>query len=869
MLAVISAIISWKDIQQGFYGALLTIDSVFYSAIQYLYDVFIMLTKIKLMDGTEAAQIIQRVYVLIGVVMLFLLSYSLLKSIVNPDNKSIESSGKVIFNIIKSIVLVAFVPTLFDFAFDVQYAVLNQDTIGKLISGSATDSTSGNSAIKEGGINMAMDILQAFIVPTGTNDEGVDITDELYNNGNCPGDLNSCEGYRNLEYTSDKLFKNKENANTGTANTYTFGEFWKYVKTNKNLFIISDIAPELAGDYPRLKHMFLLSTIAAGCVLVLLARYGLSLGLRLVKLAFYELIAPLPILASILPQKKDMLNKWVSATVKTYLEVFIRIAILYLSVYLIGLAGGKITTAVYQTGASATVAFLARAIVILGMVTFLKKAPELISEATGINTDGMSLGIREQLKQGGFYTAAGIAGGAATGLVRRGTNAIKKGRKIDKDLKGKGGKGRFRNGVRTAGSVLFGGLGDAIRGGRQGYNKDAGSFADARDAAHKGGQYVADRISRSNDRSERHAAGVHGFKKNVASLRTIVAAIRKGKNDQPMPLLRYDEATQQIIADPNKTVTGSAAKLENVQKALAKVNMGGSALNGMITGVGQWAGLIGNADAAKKESEISNKLIGSVNEIKDICADIVSKNKSSLKLNEDIIANLDNSSLQMLSRSGIDVKGMSLAAVESLTKQYEGAFNEKAIRDSFKFDEDAFKKSYIESHQNASEAEIAQATSSAKQANEERANKAVNEAITERANIVAALQHVTTQATKTITDDMPERISQSSDKYGEIDLSGLTGEKEKIHNLVKSVAGVMEDNPNSVTIASVRSGVKDSDNNDISKGFTGTLDSNIAGLGSALKNIKKSAEAMKSAYQNEIDAANRLEAIQKNKSSDK
>lgn len=852
------AIISWEDIQQGFYGALLTIDSVFYSAIQYLYDVFIMLTKIKLMDGTEATQIIQRVYVLIGVVMLFLLSYSLLKSIVNPDNKSIESSGKVIFNIIKAIVLVAFVPTIFDFAFDVQYAVLNQDTIGKLISGSATDSTSGNSVIKEGGINMAMDILQAFIVPTGTNDKGEDITDELYNNGNCPGDLNSCEGYRNLEYSSDKLFENN-----GTANT--FGEFWKYVKTNKNLFIISDIAPELAGDHPRLKHMFLLSTIAAGCVLVLLARYGLSLGLRLVKLAFYELIAPLPILASILPQKKDMLNKWVSATVKTYLEVFIRIAILYLSVYLIGLAGGKITTAVYQTGASATVAFLARAIVILGMVTFLKKAPELISEATGINTDGMSLGIREQLKQGGFYTAAGIAGGAATGLVRRGANAIKKGRKIDKDLKAKGEKGRFRNGMRTAGSVLFGGLGDAIRGGRQGYNKDAGSFADAKDAAHKGGQYVADRISRSNNKAEKRAAGIHGIKKNVAALKTIANAVWKGRNDQAMPALEYDASTGQIVENPNKQITGSAAKLENVQRALAKVNMGGSALSGMITGAGQWAGIIGNADAAKKEANIADQLIKNSSSVTDICKDIVAKNQTALKLNANVVANLDQNSLRILDQSGIDVRGMSLAAIESLTKQYEGAFDEKSIRESFKFDEDAFKKSYSESHQNASETEIAQAMSNAKQSNEDRINKAVNEAIAERANIVAELQHISSQATKAITDDMPDRIFNQQDT--EIDYNKFTAEREQVLNIMKDSNRIIEDNPNSVTIESIKSGVKDSRGQDISAGVNDQIKEGAAA--SAFKNIKKGAEALKSTFQNEINAANRLEANQKSNSSDK
>lgn len=835
------------QIKEMFYWILLAIDAVFYGAINTVYNVFIMLTKIKLMDGTEANQIIQRVYILIGVVMLFLLSYSLLKSIVNPDNKSIESSGKVIFNIIKAIVLVAFVPTLFDFAFDVQYAVLNQDTIGKLITGSATDSSTTNSTIKEGGINMALDILQAFIIPN---------TDE-FNQGeklkNCTAaDFTECDEY-NVKYESTE------------GDERYFKALWNDIKNDKNIYKITSIAPELVKANSSLKHMFLLSTLAACCVLYLLVNYGISLGLRLIKLAFYELIAPLPILASILPQKKDMLNKWVSATLKTYAEVFIRIAILFLSVYLISLAGGKISSAVINAGASGAEAALARAIIIIGMVTFLKKAPELISEATGIKTDGMSLGIKDQLKQGGVFAAAGIAGGAATGLVKRGANAIKKGRKVDKDLKAKGEKGRFRNGMRTAGSVLFGGLGDAIRGGRQGYNKDAGSFADARDAARKGGNYVADRISRSNNKAEKRAAGIHGIKKNAAALKTIANAVWKGKNGQAMPALEYDASTGQIVENPNKQITGSAAKLENVQRALAKVNMGGSALSGMITGAGQWAGIIGNADAAKKEANIADQLIKNSSAVTDICKDIVAKNQTALKLNANVVSKLDQNSLSILDQSGIDVRGMSLAAIESLTKQYEGAFDEKSIRESFKFDEDAFKKSYSESHQNASETEIAQAMSNAKQANEDRINKAVNEAIAERANIVAELQHISSQATKAITDDMPDRIFNQQDT--EIEYDKFTFEREQVLNIMKDSNRIIEDNPNSVTIESIKSGVKDSRGQEISAGVNDQIKEGAAA--SAFKNIKKGAEALKSTFQNEINAANRLEANQKSNSSDK
>ena len=293
--------------------------------------------------------------------------------------------------------------------------------------------------------------------------------------------------------------------------------------------------------------------------------------------------------------------------------------------------------------------------------------------------------------------------------------------------------------------------------------------------------------------------------------------------------------------------------------------MGGSALSGMITGAGQWAGIIGNVDAAKKEANIADQLIKNSNSVTDICKDIVAKNQTALKLNAKVVANLDQNSLRILDQSGIDVRGMSLAAIESLTKQYEGAFDEKSIRESFKFDEDAFKKSYSESHQNASEAEIAQAMSNAKQANEDRINKAVNEAITERANIVAELQHISSQATKVITDDMPDRIFDEHDT--EIDYGKFTAEREQVLNVMKDSNRIIEDNPNSVTIESIKSGVKDSRGQDISAGVNDQMKEGAAA--SAFKNIKKGAEAMKSTFQNEINAANRLEANQKSNSSDK
>ena len=62
---------------------------------------------------------VSRIYVIIGVIVLFLVAYSLLKSMVNPDEafKGKKSPVNIIKDVLISIVLISIVPYIFDFAF--------------------------------------------------------------------------------------------------------------------------------------------------------------------------------------------------------------------------------------------------------------------------------------------------------------------------------------------------------------------------------------------------------------------------------------------------------------------------------------------------------------------------------------------------------------------------------------------------------------------------------------------------------------------------------------------------------------------------------------------------------------------------------
>lgn len=459
-----------------FYWILLLLDSVVYNFVNYAYQIFLLLTKIVIANEDLISPFIKRIYTVIGVIMLFIIAYSFLKAIVSPDNNGVKSMGKVVFNVVKAIILLALIPSLFDFAYAVQDSILSQNTIGRIILGAGDGTNNPADVISRGGIELSNTMLQAFIFPKENGKDTSDIVLE--------GD-----------------------------NSYTLKSVWDSIDSAQTFRYLTLFSDELAKDEAsQIDYSWLISTVAACYILYLLISYCLSLGLRVIKLLFYELFAPIPILASILPNKKDMFNKWLSATLTTYIEVFLRIAIMYLTVYIASLIP-KIdfvdTLNVQQT--NGMIKSLATACIVMGLFTFVKKAPELIGEITGLDSSKMSAGIKEQLKTGGGLLAAGVIGGAVTSGARNAINGVsriaatKKNWEEANKLTGKDKhKARLKAlgssvgaGVGSVGSILGGTISGGIRAGKAG--KDAGSFADVKDAAKKGsGDAVAAREKRAS-----------------------------------------------------------------------------------------------------------------------------------------------------------------------------------------------------------------------------------------------------------------------------------------------------------------------------------------------------------------------------------
>lgn len=479
------------------YKILLGLDAIVYNFINWLFQIFLILTRVNILSEETITPFVKRVYTIVGTVMLFVLAYSMLRGIVNPETKGKDTAGKTIMAVVKAVVLLALVPTLFDFAYEIQDSILKQNTIGKLILGNNSTwkdvqkingiddsklSQSLTNAIDKGGITMASTVLDAFIISKTGEDVSVD-------------------GNSNITLS-------------GIKDT---------IQTNEEFDIITELAPEIAKDDSQIKYIWLVSTGCGVYIAILLLGYCLALGLRVVKLAFYELIAPLPIMMSILPSHKDSLSKWFGEVSKTFLDVFIRIGVLYIVVYLITLVRTSLDggVEVFGSGVSGFNKFMAGAIIVMGIITFAKKAPEHLSAATGLKTEGIGMGwnaVKEQLKSGGLFTGGAIAGGAITAAVRNGGRKLRKAHnqmKEANDLTDKKERNKARAKAVAAGMAGIGsgivslGTG-AVRAGKSG--KEASSWADIKNAAHEGADKVVKNSTGREDKKGRYKAEANGKK---------------------------------------------------------------------------------------------------------------------------------------------------------------------------------------------------------------------------------------------------------------------------------------------------------------------------------------------------------------------
>ena len=464
-------ILGW--ISEGIISAGIWMASGIYHVSAFVFELFLILASGQVLDADAYETIITNFYIILGIIMLFALAFSLLKGIVSPDDQKQGASAvkKVIVNIITSAIIMAVLPTVFSFAYDFQDSVINsQNTIGKFFgyggTGETPSSQSNLQKVKLGAYQIVNGVFTAFF---GINGE---YCDQLVAES---GEVLTTQKDKIIYCRENTMSDEDESYDTMTNYVDRTGSFGSYGAFSDNV------------DENEIDFNFLLSLVAGFLLIYVGVSYCFDMAIRLVKLVFFQLIAPIPIFFRIIPDGKlsGVFGTWMKKTISCYLEVYVRIFIFYFVIYLCNqmMQAPFLSNEIYEYGWF--LAALARAFVLMGLITFMRQAPKLFGEITGIDSGNMSLGIRDKLAAGGAFTAGAILGGGVSALTRNATNGFRNVK--NKFEKGEDGKWHRKEGVRKrdiasgiAGglaSTFAGGVSGAVRSGKAGWSaKSAGDM---------------------------------------------------------------------------------------------------------------------------------------------------------------------------------------------------------------------------------------------------------------------------------------------------------------------------------------------------------------------------------------------------------
>lgn len=366
------------------------IDKIVYNFIPRIYNLLIDISRTSIFSQADIAEFADRIYKLLAVFMIFKVTFSLIMYVVNPDDFSDKSKGvsKLGTNIIITLCLLVITPYIFNYAYELQVIVLEENTLAKIIMGDDTD----NSYLNDAGDKMAYISIGPFFSPNTSLEKlydcsnlvEKDIDGKVKFNTECSGVSND-EEYTNLNDADSLMALTGGNFSETTLKDYIAG-----VNTsNFGLTFREDlaVATDPENDNFIMDYKYLFSTVVGVVIILLLLTFCMDIAVRSIKLSFLQLIAPIPIISYVDPKsgKDGMFKNWYKMCFSTYLSLFLRLLALYFAIYIISkVADMKMYDLIdgsYQS--STTVAIF----IIIGALMFAKQLPKIL-EGLGIKLDG-------------------------------------------------------------------------------------------------------------------------------------------------------------------------------------------------------------------------------------------------------------------------------------------------------------------------------------------------------------------------------------------------------------------------------------------------------------------------------------------------
>ena len=465
------------DVAETFWKIIIALVGSIFKLVNSAYRIFLALAEADIFENAEFDIITKNMYEILSIVMLFALAYGILVKIVDPENsKSGVDGKKILQKLVMAIVLLALIPSIFSFMFGLQEAILESNVLNSIFTGS---SNVGAQNIQNAGNVMAVNSFKPFFTPNVNSD---------VNPEDARGSIRNHTEYgitlgNNGSYGCKKDQCTLADVDTFAEKTGDFG-FYQAFAANIN---------EGEVDF-----QWLIALVVGGFLVYAMISFCFDMALRVCKLAFFEIIAPIAIFCNVIPKMEDVFKKWLSNTTKTFISVFTRIIVMNFGVYLISIIVKNVDLGLDNPG-NWFLNLIAKCFLILGIVMFMRQAPKLLSDLFGFGDGDMKLGIRDKLKSSGAFAAGAAIGAGTTGFVRNTVHGVQNVRNA------KGFKDKSKAILKLGGSAVAGTASGFTKGAW--YAKGAGSGKDMKNAASQ----AANKTVENRMKREAYKAAHPGF----------------------------------------------------------------------------------------------------------------------------------------------------------------------------------------------------------------------------------------------------------------------------------------------------------------------------------------------------------------------
>lgn len=353
------------------------LDSTIYKLVAIVLQGIFDLAGTEIVTNETIEAFAQRVYVILGILMLFKLTASLINALVNPDMLTDKQRGtdKIVVRVIGMLAMLVFVDDVYKELMIIQEKAI--PVLPKLIIGYriTSDDTSDTSNI---GDTIAWSMYQGYFTY----------------NPNCPD--------------------NEAHMENGTVKD----SVKEFVTVGEATEAITAKCPSNSSKY-LYDYFWLMPTISGVILVIILLGFAIDVAMRAFKLLILRMLAPIPIISYVDPKssKDGAFANFIKIFTSTYLSLLLTLGTIYFGIFIIN----EIIKRQLITQLGATIGYGRASFVwiflIIGLFFFMKQAPKFIKDILGIKPGPGSVGI-----SGMLAGAAGLVGtrslwGAAAGFM--------------------------------------------------------------------------------------------------------------------------------------------------------------------------------------------------------------------------------------------------------------------------------------------------------------------------------------------------------------------------------------------------------------------------------------------------------------------